>query len=46
MSEAHYPDYPPHWIHVHPPVNDGQGGVINQYQDERDAFGLLSVVRG
>ena len=33
MSEVHYPDYPPHWIHVHPPVNDGQGGAINQYQD-------------
>ena len=34
MQEVHYPDYPPHWIHVHPPVDDGQGGAVNSYQDE------------
>ena len=33
MSEVHYPDYPPHWIHVHPPADDGQGGAIERYQD-------------
>lgn len=33
MSEVHYPDYPPHWIHIHPPVNDGRGGALNNYQD-------------
>lgn len=35
MAEVHYPDHPPHWIHIFPPVNDGQGGAINQYQDEQ-----------
>ena len=34
MSEVHYPEYPPHWIHVHPPVDDGQGGAIERYQDD------------
>lgn len=34
MSEVHYPDYPPHWLHVHPPVDDGQGGAITQYDDD------------
>ena len=35
MSEVHYPQYPPHWIHVSPPVDDKQGGAIKKYQDEQ-----------
>ena len=22
-----YPDYPPHWIFVSPPIDDGRGGI-------------------
>lgn len=22
-----YPNYPPHWIHVSPPIDDGRGGI-------------------
>ena len=34
MQEAGFPEYPPHWIHVSPPVNDGLGGSVQQYRDE------------
>ena len=27
-----YPEYPPHWIHVSPPVDDGLGGSIERYK--------------
>lgn len=30
----HYPEYPPHWIHVSPPIDDGMGGAVHRYQDE------------
>ena len=28
-----YPDYPPHWIHVSPPINDNRGGAVHDYVD-------------
>ena len=28
-----YPEYPPHWIHVTPPLDDGKGGVVTKYHD-------------
>ena len=28
-----YPEYPPHWIHLTPPIDDGKGGAIEKYQD-------------
>ena len=28
-----YPEYPPHWIHVSPPINDNRGGAVEQYVD-------------
>lgn len=28
-----YPEYPPHWIHITPPIDDGKGGVVEKYQD-------------
>lgn len=28
-----YPEYPPHWIHVSPPINDNQGGAVDNYVD-------------
>lgn len=27
FQETNYPEYPPHWIHVSPPVDDGRGGL-------------------
>ena len=26
-----YPEYPPHWIHLRPPLDDGKGGSIEKY---------------
>ena len=34
MKEAGYPEYPPHWIHVSPPVNDGLHGSVQPYQTD------------
>ena len=31
FQEGGYPEYPPHWIHVSPPVEDGIRGVVKQY---------------
>ena len=28
-----YPEYPPHWIHVSPPINDKRGGAFHNYVD-------------
>ena len=33
QGEEPYPEYPPHWIHIHPPVNDQKGGAVNGYED-------------
>lgn len=33
FQEDGYPEYPPHWIHVSPPLDDGKGGAIEQYND-------------
>ena len=31
IPESGYPEYPPHWIHVSPPVDDGLGGAVQSY---------------
>ena len=28
-----YPEYPPHWIHLSPPINDNRGGALHTYTD-------------
>ena len=33
FQEEGYPEYPPHWIHVTPPIDDGKGGTIRRYVD-------------
>ena len=33
FQEEGYPEYPPHWVHVRPPIDDGKGGVIQNYVD-------------
>lgn len=30
-----YPEYPPHWLHVHPPVEVPGGGAVEPYEDDR-----------
>ena len=32
FQEEGYPEYPPHWIHVCPPVADGRGGSAQSYE--------------
>ncbi len=27
-----YPEIPPHWVHVSPPIADGREGVIHRYE--------------
>ena len=34
QGQEHYPEYPPHWIHVSPPIDDGKGGVVEKYSDD------------
>lgn len=31
QGEEQYPEYPPHWLHISPPVDDGKGGAIDRY---------------
>ena len=33
FQEEGYPDYPPHWIHVSPALNDQRGGSVQSYAD-------------
>jgi len=35
FQESDYPEYPPHWVHVTPPISDGKGGVVQEYSDEK-----------
>ena len=32
FQEAKYPEYPPHWVHISPPINDGRGGSVQSYE--------------
>ena len=32
FQDEGYPDYPPHWIHVSPPIPDGRGGTVQTYE--------------
>ena len=34
QGDEPYPEYPPHWIHISPPVDDGKGGSVQNYADE------------
>ena len=35
FQEEGYPEYPPHWIHVSPPISDGRGGTDIPYTDSK-----------
>ena len=43
FQEEGYPDYPPHWIHISPPIDDGKGGSTQTY--ERDGRQWLAMSR-
>ena len=30
-GDERYPEYPPHWIHLSPPISDGKGGAVEKY---------------
>ena len=30
-----YPEFPPHWLHLHPPIENVGGGAIEPYDDDR-----------
>ena len=44
FQETNYPEYPPHWIHISPPINDGRGGSIQSY-DSADGKKWLAMSR-
>lgn len=29
--DGDYPEYPPHWIHISPPIDDKRGGTLFEY---------------
>ena len=33
QGHEQYPEYPPHWIHITPPIDDGRGGSVGEYSD-------------
>lgn len=33
QGDEQYPEYPPHWIHLSPPIDDGKGGAVERYSD-------------
>ena len=38
FQEEGYPEYPPHWVHVSPPIDDRKRGAVESYkrQDGRE----------
>ena len=39
-----YPQYPPHWLHISPPVDDGLGGVRTEYKNNGRTWVKMSRV--
>lgn len=33
--DGEYPEYPPHWVHISPPIDDGRGGTLKRYTDSQ-----------
>lgn len=40
-QDGNFPEHPPHWVHVTPPIDDGRGGVTQNYRDSRDREWLI-----
>ena len=45
FQEEGYPEYPPHWIHVSPPIDDGKGGAVENYMRPEDGSEWLAMSR-
>ena len=43
-GEEGYPEYPPHWVHVSPPINDGKGSGV-EYTRPEDGNSWLAMSR-
>lgn len=39
QGDEGYPEYPPHWVHIHPPYDDGRGGSTSEYSTSDTATG-------
>ena len=35
FQEEAYPEYPPHWVCVTPPLSDGKGGTVEEFRDDQ-----------
>ena len=42
FQEEGYPEYPPHWVHVSPPIDDGRGGSVGSYSAEGSDWFAMS----
>ena len=42
FQEEGYPEYPPHWVHVTPPINDEKGGSVGSYSAEGSDWFAMS----
>ena len=38
----HYPEHPPHWIHISPPIDDQKGGAVQMYEHNNRQWIALS----
>ena len=38
MQELDYPEYPPHWIHISPKIEDRQGAPGREFTDSEGRF--------
>lgn len=36
FQETGYPDYPPHWVHITPPIDDRRGGTVEYNANGRE----------
>lgn len=34
-GSENYPEHPPHWIHLTPPIDDSKGGAVIKYTDDQ-----------
>lgn len=42
LQEDGYPEYPPHWIHISPPLSDGKAGSVQEYEVESHQWLAMS----
>ena len=42
FQEEGYPDYPPHWIHITPPIPDGREGAVQNYERNNQKWLAMS----